>query len=86
MIQCGVVTYLELSLGAPGAKFRCASFKFSPIWTNIGARRRFGPISDDKFSVFFIKIDLNGLAVKDYGLKLWESGARRPRMPMKTPI
>ena len=35
---------------------------------------------------FFIKIDLSGLAVRDYGLILWESGARRPRMPMKTPI
>ena len=33
---------LELSLGVPGAEFRCASFMFSPIWTNIGARRRFG--------------------------------------------
>ena len=40
---------LELSLGVPGAKFRCASFMFSPIWTNIGARRRFRLISDDIF-------------------------------------
>ena len=34
---------------------------------------------------FFIKIDLNGLAVRDYGLILWESGAVASRMPLKTP-
>ncbi len=33
----------------------------------------------------FIKIGIDGLAIRDYGLKLWESGARRPRMPINTP-
>ncbi len=32
---------LELSLGVPGAECRCASFMFSPIWTNIGSPERF---------------------------------------------